>query len=204
MAFPVRAASLERDAFVVPVSCPLRRRRVKQRASSRTWARAPGMWKHLRKEPERAGKRGTCSREPIGSAAAEHALALLVDDLLALGDGEGRGLVAARMGLGAHEAVLLCGPVGRLLLDDAAGLVAAGRGIGGGADAVALVLDGIEARLLGRRAAAAAREAGPQGLQDRDHRGAPLQGIERSIAQLRARRRRRQTATGARIAGCGS
>src|SRR5829696_6282277 len=100
------------------------------------------------------------------SAAAEHALAL--------GDGEGRGLVAARMGLGADEAVLLRGPFGRLLLDDAAGLVAAGRGIGGGADAVALVLDGIEARFLGRRAGAAAREAGPQGPQDRDHRGAPL------------------------------
>src|SRR5829696_8526189 len=126
------AASLGRDAFVVRVSCPLPRRRVKQRAS----AGLAGMWKHLRKEPERAGERSKCSPETSASAAAEHALALL--------------------------------------LDDAAGLVAAGRGIGGGADAVALVLDGIEARFLGRRAGAAAREAGPQGLQDRDHRGAPL------------------------------
>src|SRR4051794_3675600 len=173
MAFPVRAASLERDALVVPVSCPLPRRRVKQRASSRTWARAPGMWKHWRKEPERAGKRGTCSPEPIGLSRRRTCARLLVDDLLALGNRERRRLVAARMGLGADEAVLLRGPFGGVLLDDAAGLVAAGRGIRGGADAVALVLDGIEARLLGRRAAAA-REAGPQGLQDRDHRGAPL------------------------------
>src|SRR4051812_34838173 len=173
MAFPVRAASLERDAFVVPVSCPLRRRRVKQRGSSglgRARRECGNTGGKSRNEPANAGN---VRLNRSASAAAEHALALLVDDLLALGDGESCGLVAARMGLGADEAVLLRRPFGGVLLDDAAGLVAAGRGIGGGADAVALVLDGIEARLLGRRAGAA-REAGPQGLQDRDHRGAPL------------------------------
>jgi hypothetical protein len=51
--------------------------------------------------------------------SSEDAVALLVDDLLGLGDGEGNGIVPARIGVGADEPVLPDTP-GRVLLDDAA------------------------------------------------------------------------------------
>src|SRR3954464_5399450 len=77
----------------------------------------------------------------------EHPLALLVDDLLALGDREGGGLVEAGVGLGADEGMLLHA-LRKFLLDRARGLIAARRFVGRRPDAEAVVLDGLEARRL--------------------------------------------------------
>src|SRR3954464_165195 len=97
----------------------------------------------------------------------EHPLALLVDDLLALGDREGGGLVEAGVGLGADEGMLLHA-LRKFLLDRARGLIAARRLVGRRPDAEAVVLDGLEARRLrGRTLAAGAGDAGPEGSQDR-------------------------------------
>src|SRR4051812_16136338 len=99
----------------------------------------------------------------------EHPLALLVDDLLALGDREGGGLVEARVGLGPDEGMLLHA-LRKFLLDRARGLVAARRLVGRRPDAEAVVLDRLEARRLRGRAArcrSAARQARPEPLQHR-------------------------------------
>ena len=73
----------------------------------------------------------------LALARTEHPLAGLVDDLPALGEREGDRLVAARMGLGAHELMLLHA-VGGILLDHSGGLVLLARAVGRRADAIAL------------------------------------------------------------------
>src|SRR5689334_1155614 len=87
-------------------------------------------------------------------SSAEEALALLVDDLLGLGDGKGHRLVLAGMRFGTHEAVLLR-PGLEILLDDTGGLKAAPCRIRLRTDAKALVFDGLGGglRLLARAAA---------------------------------------------------
>src|SRR5258706_11512285 len=82
----------------------------------------------------------TVTTPPRLTSSLEDPVALLVDDLLALGDRELHRVVDARMGLGAHEAVLL-GTVGEILLDHAAGLVLAVGRIGRRCDPKAVVFD---------------------------------------------------------------
>ncbi len=82
--------------------------------------------------------------------SVEELVAALVDDLLALGDGEGGGVVLARVLLGADEAVLLHA-LRKVLLDHAGSLELALGAIGGGADAEALIFDRLAGGLLGRR-----------------------------------------------------
>src|SRR5688572_19210132 len=76
------------------------------------------------------------------SRSLEHAVALLVHDLLSLRDRELGGAFAAGMGFRADEAVLLHA-LGEVLLDDAGGLEPAGRGIRGRPDAVTLIFYGL-------------------------------------------------------------
>src|SRR5262249_4544962 len=106
----------------------------------------------------------------LAQASTEHPVALLVDDLLALGDGKGGGVVLARGGRGADEAVLF-DAVGRVLLDHARGLILAAVEIRRRADAVALVFDRRH-RLVGR--AAAAGEACERGFDLCKHWPRPL------------------------------
>src|SRR5690606_13075914 len=95
----------------------------------------------------------------------EDALTLLVDDLPALGEREILRVAAARVRLGAHEAIFLR-LAADVLLDDAGRLeLAAGR-IGRGADAEALVFHGLaRRRVLGRGLPAAAEEPSEKSLQ---------------------------------------
>src|SRR5437763_16459477 len=100
---------------------------------------------------------------------AKEPVALLVDQLLGLGDRELDRLIAARMRLGAAEP-LLFEFAADLLLDAAGGLVGAPARIRRRAAAVALVLD---RRGRGTLGAAAAGQPRPQGFQHRGHRAEP-------------------------------
>src|SRR5690606_34753555 len=80
------------------------------------------------------------------SGLVENALALLVDDLLALADRHVDGVVERGEAVSADDTVLLHHPAD-LLRDHAAGLVLAVILVGRGGDREALVLD-----LFGRRA----------------------------------------------------
>src|SRR5690606_7575400 len=95
----------------------------------------------------------------------EDALTLLVDDLPALGEREILRVAAARVRLGAHEAIFLR-LAADVLLDDAGRLeLAAGR-VGRGADAEALVFHGLaRRRVLGRGLTATAEEPTEKSLQ---------------------------------------
>src|SRR2546425_9720148 len=68
-------------------------------------------------------------------------IALQVDDLLGLGDGERNRVFPAMMGIGADETVFFH-PLGGVLLDDPGGLIEAVRSVWGRTDAVALVFNG--------------------------------------------------------------
>src|SRR2546427_8916130 len=75
-------------------------------------------------------------------------IALQVDDLLGLGDGERNRVFPAMMGIGADETVFFH-PLGGVLLDDPGGLIEAVRSVWGRTDAVALVFNGGRGRALG-------------------------------------------------------
>src|SRR5262245_43504050 len=81
------------------------------------------------------------------SGLLENALALQVDDLFRLGDRKGDGILAARIGIGTDEAMLLHA-FGRILLDDAASLVLPVVAERRRADAIAVVFDRRRGRLV--------------------------------------------------------
>src|SRR5436309_3542863 len=116
--------------------------------------------------------RGRMTKLSASPLLREHAVALQVDDLLGLGDGEVHRSLAARMGVGAHEAMLLHA-LGCVLVDDAGGLVLAIGAIGRRADAIALVFDGRGRRGIDIGAGAPGPEAVPGGLEVLEHRLRP-------------------------------
>src|SRR6185295_2164012 len=111
-------------------------------------------------------------RSVRGRRSAEHALALKVDHLLGLGHRKGNGILAARIGIGTDE-VMLLEPLGRILFDAAGGLVLAAREVGGGTNPIALIFHGFDGR-LGTAAGWPARQAGPQRFQVRKHVARPI------------------------------
>src|SRR5260221_12986110 len=130
-----------------------------------------------------------------GRRSREHAVALLVDDLLGFRDREGDGVIPAAVGVRANEAVLL-DAFGRVLLDGARRLVLIFAQVRGGPDAVAVVFDGRNCGCV-RRAGRSAGETGPRRFELREHAITPL--VDRrfwrvrsgmSTAALSARRRR--------------
>src|SRR4051794_2189745 len=108
--------------------------------------------------------RGRMAKLSASPLLREHAVALQVNDLLGFGDGEVHRSFATRMGVGAHEAMLLHA-FGRVLVDDAGGLVLAVGTIGRRADAIALVFDGRHRRGIDIGSGAPGREAVPGGLE---------------------------------------
>src|SRR5438477_4108744 len=105
----------------------------------------------------RAMARGRCLTMP----SDEDAVGLLIDDLLALGEGELDGAVQTLMGLRANESVLF-DAVRKILLDDAGSLILPVRLVRCRPDPVALVFDRRCSRCVGfRRRSAHAGEASP-------------------------------------------
>src|SRR5438045_6135946 len=102
-------------------------------------------------------------------ALREHIIAALVDDPLGLEYRRGDCVIAARVGVGPHEAMRL-ELAADLLLDDARRLILAVRRVWGGADAKTFVFD---SRRVRRAACACAGQTLPQRLEGRQHRSPP-------------------------------
>src|SRR5205823_1305281 len=95
-------------------------------------------------------------------------IALQVDDLLGLGDGERNRVFPAMMGIGADETVFFH-PLGGVLLDDPGGLIEAVRSVWGRTDAVALVFNGGRGRPFGPTRSLPADESAPCRFELREH-----------------------------------
>src|SRR5689334_434117 len=133
-------------------------------AQRRYLRRKRGGWLPTREQSPRGSGRGPRSRE--------HAFALQIDQLLGLGNRKGDGIIAAGVGIGPNEAVLLHA-IGGVLLDAAGRLVLAARQVGRGSDAVALVFDRFDGRAGGGTAGG---KTGPEAFELREPGWRPLLG----------------------------
>src|SRR5215475_3710852 len=103
-----------------------------------------------------------------GVRSAEDAIALMVDDLLGLGDRKGDGVLPAAVSISPDKAVLLHA-LGRVLLDASGSLILAIVEIRCRLDPVPLVFDRCGRGGARRRARSPAHEAGPPCFELREH-----------------------------------